>query len=683
MQNIWLTTFSNNASLLQTRFPDLYALLEPQIKSVVELLNKASAPDSSSLQNPQTSADDNPLQNPASPESLSILNSIFSFWTFTPSKSGELTVKENNIFLHSSYSPKKEAEKLFSQPSQAADTSKPVLNSQPADTSKAVLNSQPAGFDTDTTFLFAGFGLGYAPIECAKKHDGLIILAEPDPGYLFASMCALDWTPLFNHKSVVIITQAPAEQTATLVEAITPLDKIKVITSNSQTAHQTSWFKTFFTLIERNRQKQNINTNTLERFSSLWLKNSAKNLKTISESSGINIYKNMITSDIPCVICAAGPTLENILPHLKEIKKRAFIIAVDTALKALLKNGIEPDFIVLVDPQYYAAKHIEGLSSASSVLITESSVYPSVMRFNCRKKVFIESLFPLGKYFEENLLSEKTFGKISAGGSVTTSAYDAAKYFGAKKIYISGLDLGFPQKKTHIRGSTFEERSHLFSTKIKPAENNLASLLFNDTNEKAKDYEQNEIITDSKMKLFAWWFESEIAKNKSDLGIDTYTLSTKSLMIPGMQTARIEDLLSLKDVEKNKWNLLEQAERSDKGFSKEQFDKVYDNLSNLFDQLLSKAKKGLSITEKILSLPEALAEQKSREQFPTLSEIDSYILNSDVKKVASLVFPTQRQLDSILAKEPPLKSDILKNIQRSKIIYRELITSIKKYQKYI
>ncbi|MBQ0004038.1 MAG: DUF115 domain-containing protein [Treponema sp.] len=652
MSSIWSKNFSTNTSLLQKRFPDLYSLLLPQIKNVTQLLNDAE----------QKYAE--------TPDSLDILNSIFTFWNFSNSKSGELTVKENNVFLHSSYSPKKEAEKLFN--------ARQNLQMQ-----KAAASGNNNFSDEDTVFLFAGFGLGYAVLECVKSFNGLLILIEPDPGFLFASMCSLDLSPVFNHKNVVIITQANAEQTVSLIEVLTPLDKIKVITQNSLTAHQTSWFKTFFTLLERNRQKQNINTNTLEKFSSLWLKNSAKNLKTISTSCGISIYKNMLSPDIPCIILAAGPTLENIIPHLKEIKKRAFLIAVDTALKALLKNGIEPDFIVLVDPQYYAAKHIEGLSSPSSVLITESSVYPSVMRFNSRKKVFIESLFPLGKYFEENLLNEKSFGKISAGGSVTTSAYDIAKYIGAKKIFIAGLDLGFPEKKTHIRGSTFEERSHLFSTRIKTAENNLCTLLFNDTNEKSKDYEGNDIITDSKMKLFAWWFESEIAKNMTENQIETYTLSRKSLMIPGMKTACEKDILCFKDITELKLNLLQTAENSEKQFSKEQFYSVYENLTVLFNELLSKSKTGLSITEKILSLPKALAEQKAKEQFSKLSEIDSYILSSDAKTVASLVFPTQRQLENLLSKEPDVSSEILQNIQRSKVIYRELINSIKKYQKYI
>ena len=103
----------------------------------------------------------------------------------------------------------------------------------------------------------------------------------------------------------------------------------------------------------------------------------------------------MLERKIPSVVCAAGPTLETVLPYLNKIKNKAVIIAVDTALRSLLRYNIEPDFILLIDPQYYAANHIAGLTSPSSVLITESSVYPSVMRFNCRKKVLCESLFPL------------------------------------------------------------------------------------------------------------------------------------------------------------------------------------------------------------------------------------------------------------------------------------------------
>lgn len=629
----WNKNFTNNTSQFKTRFPELYEILRPQFESVASLLSQA-----------EKKCDEK--------NSLDILNDIFSFWTFSFSKDNRLTVKEDGVFLHSSYSPEKEVQKLF--------------------------NCEEAK-DKEINWIFSAIGLGYGPLEFAKiNNDNLMIIIEPDPGFLFASMCALDWTPVFNHEKCIIITDTTPEQIIPLLESLNALSKTKVITNASQTKHQQLWFKTFFTLLERNKQKQNINTNTLEKFSSLWLKNSAKNLKTFSQSSGISIYKNMLNRKIPVLICAAGPTLEETLPYLNEIKNKAFIIAVDTALRSLLKYNVQPDFILLIDPQYYAANHIAGLSSPESVLITESSVYPSVMRFDCRKKVFCESLFPLGQYFERKLLPEKSLGKITAGGSVSTSAWDFAKYIGAEKIYMAGLDLGYPENKTHIKGSTFEEKSHTLSTKIKPAENNLCSILFSAANEKSFNYKNEQIITDSKMKLFAWWFESQIAKNPD---FETFSLSDKSLKIPGMKTCGSEELLKYENF--NKTEMIQKAENNSIGFSPDLFSQCLEELKHTLSELYEMARKGFYICDKILREPSQKAENLARSKFNELQQIDDFIMTSSAKNVASLVFPTQRQLEEILLKEKSYNSTVLDSILKSKVIYSQLKNAILQYQKYL
>lgn len=644
MTCIWNKTFADNVSRFKIRFPELYKLVETEIQKVKfnfeqyeKQINHRSLPEDKEA-------------------ILEILNSVFPFWNFLYSKSGEITAKENDVFLHSAYSPQKEAVRLFQQ--------KP---------------------ESDVSYIFAGIGLGYSPVEFAKaSSDSLLIIIEPDSKYLLASMSVLDWSAIFSHKKCIIITGSLPEQTVPFIENLSPLDKIKVITQNSQTQHDTLWFKTFFTLLERNRQKQNINNNTLERFSSLWLRNSARNIHWFAKTQGISIYKNMLNKKYPSLIVAAGPTLQDTIPLLHELKKRTVLIAVDTALKTLLKNNIQPDFVVLIDPQYYAACHIAGLSAPESVLVTESSVYPSALRFNFRKKVFCESLFPLGRYFEQNLLQEKTFGKITAGGSVSTSCWDFAKYIGSKNIYIAGLDLGYPDKKTHVKGSTFEERSYMFSNRLNTAENNLCSILFSTQNETSFDYENNPIITDSKMKLFAWWFESQIAKEKESSDdesqkIKTFSLSKKSLKIPGMLTAKPEDLLNLPEIENQKKEILHNTEQTAINFSEQDFKAVYDNLINMLKSLYSTAKKGLAICQKILSEPIAIAEQKAKHSFAELSKIDSEILSSKAKDTASLVFPTNRQLEAILKKQPKYSSEIISSIVKSKVIYEELIKSIKKY----
>lgn len=634
MTCIWNKTFTNNAIQFQRRFPELYSMLEPHFNSVKSLLAQK--------------------EQLFSENSLDILNQIFNFWQFSESRDKNITAKENGVLLHSGYSPIKEVQKLFSGDEFS---------------------------DTETPWIFAGMGLGYAPVEFAKVNkDNLMIIIEPDPGFLFASMCVLDWSSVFSHEKCVIITNSTPEQIIPLLESLKAVEKAKIITQISQTNHQQTWFKNFFTLLERNRQKQNINTNTLERFASLWQKNSAKNLKYFSRCQGISIYKDMLMGKIPAIVCAAGPTLQETLTHIKQLKERAVIIAVDTALRALLQSGVQPDFILLIDPQYYAACHIQGLSSPQSVLITESSVYPSVMRFNCRKTVLIESLFPLGRWFEQNLLQDKSFGKIIAGGSVSTSAWEFAKYIGASQIYMAGLDLGYPQKKTHIKGSTFEEKSHSASTRLKTAENNLCSILFSAANEKSVDYDGNTIITDSKMKLFAWWFESQLAKEEN---IKSYSLSAKSLKIPGMLVTQPQELLDLKETRIDLDNILKERENGKVQFTEDDFNTVLYTLKSLLDELYAKAKRGHSICQNILKQGEFTAILEAQKNAGTLEKIDSYILNSEAKTVASLVFPTQRQLDHLMQEQKKYNDPLLNSIVKSSLIYSQLLKAISSYQKYL
>ena len=52
---------------------------------------------------------------------------------------------------------------------------------------------------------------------------------------------------------------------------------------------------------------------------------------------------------MPAIVVAAGPSLNKNIDELKRAKGKAFIIAVDTAIKPLLKKGIIPDMFAIVD----------------------------------------------------------------------------------------------------------------------------------------------------------------------------------------------------------------------------------------------------------------------------------------------------------------------------------------------
>ena len=446
---------------------------------------------------------------------------LYPFWQVSKTKNDSFTVTQNGTRLHSAYNPQKEAETII----------------------------QNTDFSEAETCVFLGTGLGYTCIECAKKHpEKTVIIFEPDPYHFFSSLIFTDWTDVFKCKNLILAISCTPEQGITLINQYEIL-KTNFFHVKAQTNHAEKYFETLETLIKRNINKEKINIATLEKFGKLWVKNTCKNLKKSFFSQGITQYKNN-AKNIPFLILAAGPSLQDILPHLKEIKNKAIIVCVDTALRFCIKYNIEPDFIVLTDPQYWAYKHIDGIKSPSSILITESAVYPSVFRFLCKKIICCKSNFPLEHYFD-SFRSEK--GTLVAGGSVASTAWNFAQYAGASEIYVAGLDLAFVNKQTHIKGSTFEQATHTTSKRIATAETSNMPILFSGNACYEKNYKQQNVLTDQRMKMFAWWFESRLEQFPD---VKTYTFSQNGLYIPGIEFITIDKLLSKPEITKEKSTFL-------------------------------------------------------------------------------------------------------------------------------
>ncbi|MBQ7538566.1 MAG: motility associated factor glycosyltransferase family protein [Treponema sp.] len=622
-----------------------------------------------------------------------------------PSKQNIPTAKEGGKFLHSAYNPLREAEQAAS--------------------------SAHSSISDCSGCLFFSCGLGYAALSYARLFPrDTIIIAEPDPRYFFTALSLVDFAPLFSHENFIIALGTGIDSVVSLVEHTSGLKHTALSENQAQSAHAADYFNALRSLIERNKRKVDINASTLEKFSKLWLKNTCRNINYLRDLEGISIFKDSCPPDLPCLILAAGPSLEEVLPHLAELKKRSLVIAVDTALRACLASGVEPDFIVLTDPQYYAWRHIGGFKSPSSILITESAAYPAVFRFECKKIVLCASLFPLGSYIESKIGSK---GALVAGGSVSTTAWDFARFIGAKEIFAAGLDLGYPGLQTHIRGSTFEEAIHTKSSRLSPAEKQGSGLLFGANMSLEEDYSGNKILTDSKMKMFAWWFESKQEEFKDK--IQSYSLSEKSLKIPGFKVAELRELLNRAEMLSEKEKFLhkgtfvpksteggtggspvegaaenasavgargigsdgEASKTCEKGFfatlarvsakavpeppspsnDSISFDTALENLKSGLAELYATARKGLRLAE------EGIKSSNPQKAIAELEKIDSQILHSEYKEIASLVFPAEKRLTELFKNLPPLRDEVKNSLQKSKVIYKELMSSITQYQKYL
>lgn len=508
MNSIW----NKNLSLFKQRFPQLAKMMENQISFFEKY---AGTENEKSL--------------------------LYPFWEISNAKNGGITAKENLLQIHSAYNPQREAENL--------------------------INSKKDEIKDANAIIFEGFGLFYAPkIVAALFPKKTIILIEPDINHFLAAMLLVDAEELFSHNSIIFACGASTKQTITLINQFGILNSV-FFSSPAQISHAQKYFSELSTLIQRNKNKEKINNATLEKFRTLWFRNSKRNIYKTAILEGVNIYKSR-AKNLPFLVLGAGPSLQKILPRLKELKNKMIIVCVDTALRALLQQKIQPDFIVLTDPQYWTYRHIAGLKSPESILIAENSVYPSVFKFECKKIVCCQSQIPVAQFFEKYCGKQ---GYLGAGGSVASCAWTFAKFCGAKDIFLCGIDLSFPKKQTHIKGSTFEQKIYTTSNKIKPAETAAMPLLFGGNASWEKDFYGNPVLSDQRMKMFAWWFESNIAASPETR---TFTLSPEGLFIPGVEIFELKKLSALPDILPRKKEFLSAAQTAEEKLRREQGFKV-------------------------------------------------------------------------------------------------------------
>ena len=226
MNSIW----NKNVEYFTKRFPQLSQIYK-QIIEQITLLDKQKK----SLQD------------------FEPFTTIFNFWNFSLAKNGAVISTQNNLTLHSSYNPQREA-----------------FNS---------VNN--ANIKEKQTTVFFGIGLGYQVVEWASLYQNKkLIIIEPEPLYFFASLVFLDWTNVFKIPNLVIAIECPTENILPLLEnqnqiniANNGINNAFFFNSKAFTQHAQNYFDVINTIIQRNKSKNEINAATYQKFAKRWIKN--------------------------------------------------------------------------------------------------------------------------------------------------------------------------------------------------------------------------------------------------------------------------------------------------------------------------------------------------------------------------------------------------------------------------
>lgn len=179
------------------------------------------------------------------------------------------------------------------------------------------------------------------------------------------------------------------------------------------------------------------------------VENSVKNMHFLKKSNFVTELKGMIPDDVPFIIVAAGPSLEKNVDELKRAEGRAFIMALDTSVRTLLKHNIRFDAIACVD----ADKPVEYLSDKRCLeypIFAAFTANNKILELNKGKKIWIVNTSQfLYTLYKKNNVVVKEFG---IGGSVATAAFSIARTIGLKKIVLVGQDLAYNGELSHAGG---------------------------------------------------------------------------------------------------------------------------------------------------------------------------------------------------------------------------------------
>jgi len=364
--------------------------------------------------------------------------------------------------------------------------------------------------------IILGFGFGY---HCELMLDKIspevnIVAIEKDEPLLKKAFESRDLERLLKADNFFILAD-PSESLLSDIFRGKSSRNVLFITHRGSSQLYPDYYLNISSIIKSYISTKDVNIATLARFEKTWGSNTSRNIGVISRSCGVNQFYGMFAGT-PAIVVAAGPSLTQSLGFIRDNIDKAVIIAVDTSYKLLIDNGITPHFVLSVDPQLINARYYEGITETETVLVSDPTVHPSLLRFFKGRLSLTGIAFDMMKWIDD-VCGEK--GELTHGGSVSTNAYDFAKRLGASPVVMVGQDLSFTSGLAHAKGSYLDEQIHNRTFRLNNAQmynrRQLASL----PPVYLRGVRGARVLTNQKMMIFQNWFEK---RNDPDLVNATY-----------------------------------------------------------------------------------------------------------------------------------------------------------------
>jgi len=247
----------------------------------------------------------------------------------------------------------------------------------------------------------------------------------------------------------------------------------------------------FYSYLGELLNKDKVLDNTRDKNMRVYLENSLVNLPIVLATKKLSeVVKNYDYR--PVLLVSAGPSLIKQLPTLQKYKHLFTIIAATATYPNLQKYGIEPDYLIAVDPTNESVWD----EDTSSKLILDVGCDPATV-WSAPEKTMLCAHAPMVVDLLEKI--GINIDLLPTGGSVATSAYKVARLLGSNPIVMIGQDLAYSNGQKRTEGYAFD-----------------AAVRINQINEKPTFSidaygGQGKVETDGALLLFKTWFENEFS----------------------------------------------------------------------------------------------------------------------------------------------------------------------------
>ena len=311
--------------------------------------------------------------------------------------------------------------------------------------------------------LFVGMGLGYTPRAMIQSHRQLRHLGvfEPEVGLFIRALQALDLSPLLSDERVIIALGEDINVPAVLapMNRAMQLENLHFLQHLPCFRFSPDLYQKLHDAVYKHGNTFSISGNTTAVCGGKFISNRLRNLSAIHHQKLLEHLRGVFTG-IPAILVAAGPSLDKNIHLLHQAKGHALIFAVDTALPALLAQGVTPDFTSCIDMDDITFEKISDVAAEATEtsLICSTWVTTLIPKNIPARQVY----WAFATITMEAWLNDLLGGQVltEGAGTVAQLNFNAAILLGCSPIIFVGQDLAFTDHAVHAHHTSLTSKDH-------------------------------------------------------------------------------------------------------------------------------------------------------------------------------------------------------------------------------